>query len=402
MKVLLSAFACNPKEGSEPGNGWNWAIGLANKGFEVHCITRRSSMSDIDSTYRPPNLYIYYVNLPFGLEALYSFSQATMYLHYVFWQFIAYKKARNLHKSIKFNVTHHVTWGSLQLGSFMYKIPVPFVFGPVGGGQISPAAFKKYFGGSWAVEEKRQKVSNFLVKYNPAFKRTLVNASSIWVSNPDTGVLARQHSTLPIYHTLDAALSSSSFPITFQPKANIPEKLKLLWVGRFMPRKGLFLLLEVMENLKRYPGITLTVVGDGEQREMFLKAISNKGLESGVEWIGRVPFDKVKDYYASHDVFFFTSLRDSCPAQVIEAMAFGMPVVTLNLHGQAIIVNEETGFRCDCSNPDRAISSLTNAILTLYANPAMLNKMSKAAYNFAKQQTWEHKINTVVQKSYPI
>ncbi len=51
-----------------------------------------------------------------------------MYLYYILWQWNAYKQAVALHSHYNFDVVHHVTWGSLQMGSFMYKINAPIHF----------------------------------------------------------------------------------------------------------------------------------------------------------------------------------------------------------------------------------------------------------------------------------
>jgi len=399
-KVLLSAFACDPQLGSEAGYGWNWSLGLANKGFEVHCLTRELGKANIDGIIKPHNLYFHYIKLPLGLEKLYSSSRFGMYLYYLLWQLLAYNKARTLNNKLNFNIVHHVTWGSVQLGSFLYKLDIPFIFGPAGGGQISPSAFKNYFGKSWNVEEKRNKVSAFLVKYNPACRNMLKKATTVWVSNQETADLVKKIRFSEVNQTLDTALPLDFYPKNFQPKK--PEKgtLKLLWVGRLMPRKGVMLLLDVMEKLKEYPGIVLTMVGDGEQRERILEAIKFKELGSIVIFKGKVPYEEVKKFYNSHDAFFFTSLRDSGAVQLVEAMAFGMPVVTINLHGQSIIVNDETGFRCPCKDPAEAIEALTNSILKLYCDSDLLGRMSLAAHKYALQQTWDQKIDTVVNQSY--
>lgn len=401
-RLLLSAFACDPTKGSEPGNGWNWAIGLANRGFDVHCITREVSRKGIELQDKPENLHFHYLKLPFGLEKLYFASQPAMYLYYIIWQWCAYRQALRLHRNIKFEVAHHVTWGSLQMGSFMYKLHIPFIFGPAGGGQAAPPAFKAYFKEHWNAEEKRETVTRFMLKYNPACKKMLQQAFVVLVSNKDTLEMAKRNGARNVHFTLDAALPQSFFParqIIRQPEK---EQLKLLWVGRFMPRKGILLLLDVMKELNSYPGITLTVIGDGEMKEIFLDKLKEYKLENKVFWKGKVPFEAVRQYYASHDVFFYTSLRDSCPAQLIEAMAFGMPVVTLNLHGQALIVDDSRGFRALCNTPEEAIENLKEAILTLYTHPALLRSMSIAAYDFAEQQKWEKKINNIVDQYYPI
>ncbi|MCV7215700.1 glycosyltransferase family 4 protein [Mycobacterium crocinum] len=306
-----------------------------------------------------------------------------------------------LHSHYNFDVVHHVTWGSLQMGSFMYKINAPFIFGPAGGGQVAPVAFKKYFGEAWSVEENRDRVGRILLKFNPACKAMLKKAMVVLASNDDTLRMAQVNGASNTTLALDPGLPHWFFPDVNLIKAPEGGTLKLLWVGRLMPRKGTLLLLDVMKELKDYRGITLTVVGDGPMRDVFLKTAKRYGLEATVEWKGRVPFAEVRGYYASHDVFFFTSLRDSCPMQLVEAMAFGMPVVTLDLHGQSLIVDADRGFKCSSDTPDIAIDNLKAAILELYSDPALIGRLSAGAFRFASLQRWDKKIDSIVDKFYP-
>lgn len=400
-KVLLSAFACDPTKGSEPGYGWNWATGLAAKGFEVHCITRSIAKKEIESRQKPANLYFYYLELPFGLERLYSSSAAGMYTYYILWQWFALRKAREIQVKNTFHVAHHVTWGSSQMGSFLYKLNVPFIFGPAGGGQEALPAFKKYFLQYWANEEKRNHMSRLMLRYNPACKSMFRKAKTIIVSNPETLQMVKSAGAKNVEIALDASLPDNFYPPYYIVKDVKQGRLKLLWTGRFLPRKGVLLLLDVMQKLKSYKQITLTVVGDGEMREPFLKTLQEYGLNETVFWKGSVTHEEIKEYYANHDVFFFTSLRDSCPPQCIEAMAYGMPVVTLNLHGQGFIVNDDTGIRCNAGSPEIAIHELKDAILKLANDPALIKKMSIAASAFASKQRWPVKINTIVEQYYP-
>ena len=163
-KVLLSAFACDPSKGSEPNNGWNWSIGLAKKGFEVHCLTRSVGRFEIEKRIIPKNLHFHYVELPFGMEDLYLSSQTKMYIYYMLWQWKAYKVSEKLHRELVFNLVHHVTWANLKMGTFLYKLKVRLILGPFGGGQIPPIAFKKYFGVYWKQEEKRILFNDLFLK----------------------------------------------------------------------------------------------------------------------------------------------------------------------------------------------------------------------------------------------
>jgi glycosyltransferase involved in cell wall biosynthesis len=169
-----------------------------------------------------------------------------------------------------------------------------------------------------------------------------------------------------------------------------------------MPRKGLLMTLDVMARLKNYPNIMLTVLGDGEMKEEVVKKIKENNLGETVKLRGMVPQEEVNACYATHDIFFFNSLRDSGPSQVIDAMAYGLPVVTINIHGQGSIVSDQTGIRCKCDTPEIAVEELEKAILYLYNNPHRVTEMSKAAYEFAKKQTWSSRIQTLVKDHYPV
>jgi glycosyltransferase involved in cell wall biosynthesis len=400
-KILLSAFACEPGKGSEQGNGWNWAIGLVAKGYEVHCLTRTVNQPAIETVPKIKNLHFHYVTMPLGTEALYLMTQASIYLHYMLWQYLAYRRGLSLQRKIDFLVVHHVTWGSLQMGSFLYKLKAPFIFGPAGGGQSAPEHFKQYFMNHWEIEKKREKVSELLIKYNPACKKMLRKAYLVLASNPDTLNLAARIGAKNCKFSLDAALPDGFFPQEVQIKSPGEGHLKLLWVGRFMPRKGVLLILDVMQKLKAMPQITLTIVGHGEMESDIKAKIIEYDLQNTVTMTGKVPYEEVRNYYESHDLFFFTSLRDSCPAQVIEAMAFGMPVVTLDLHGQAILVNDKNGVKCKAEDPGMTILMLKETIVNLYNNPWKIREMSVEAYKFAKKQTWTEKIGNIVDEYYP-
>jgi glycosyltransferase involved in cell wall biosynthesis len=400
-KIILSAFACQPGKGSEEGGGWNWSNGLAKQGYEVHCLTWDLNKEFIENQPPQVGLHFHYVTMPKITRKIFFAPGPAIYGIYLLWQLLAYRKAKRLHKKLQFDIAHHVSWGNIQMGSFLYKLNIPFIFGPAGGGQKAPEAFKAYFKENWSVEIKREKTSNLLLKYNPACKNMLKSAHAVLVPNQDTLILAKNAGAQNCYFSFDAALPESYFPEELKIKEPKSGSLNLLWVGRFESRKGLLLTLEVMRSLKSYPGIKLTVVGYGEREQETRDYIKDNDLAGTVTLTGKVPFETVRDYYAENDVFFFTSLRDSGPAQLIEAMAFGMPVVTINLHGQAILVNDETGIRCSIESPEKTITELKAALIGLLENPKKVTEMSIAAAKFARQQTWSEKIAIITSTYYP-
>jgi len=84
MKLLLSAYACEPSKGSEPGVGWNWTQALFRRGYDVHVITRSNNRSDIESAYKgqSPPITFYYHDLP-RWARFWKYWPGGIYLYYL-------------------------------------------------------------------------------------------------------------------------------------------------------------------------------------------------------------------------------------------------------------------------------------------------------------------------------
>lgn len=406
-KVLLSAYACVPNQGSEEGTGWTYATTLSRNELTVHCLTKKDGRAAIEPILAAglfPNLTVHYVLVPAWVDKFCNSNLIGMYFHYLYWQWSAYRLARNLDQTHCFDLVHHVTYGSIQLGSFMYKLRKPFVFGPVGGGQRAPAAFKRYFGAYWSREWLRDVVGTALEYLNPGFYKSVKSADRVIVTNMDTFALARRLRPMrPIERIWDAGLASSFIPA--QPidrRSTGSESLKLLWVGRMLPRKALELTIQALGRVNPDLPVTLTIVGGkGEMAEHVPAYIEQYGVADRVNWAGHVTFDQVKGYYEGSDVFFFTSLRDSCPHQLLEAMAYSLPVITLHLHGQSELVSETTGIRVPVTSEEKVVAELARAVEWMYHHPDERLAMGRAGYEFAKTQLWDTKIKRFVDDLYP-
>lgn len=403
--ILLSAYACLPNHGSEEGNGWHYATLLSQRGLRVHCLTRadfRPAIEPVLAGGQYPNLTMHYVAVPNWLQRAYG-NLLGMYIHYLWWQWEAARLAQQLDKKENFDLVHHVTYSSLQLGSFMYQLNKPFIFGPVGGGQRVPEAFKKYLGGYWFQETIRDGVSWLLQRCNPGFFRTMQQADMVLISNTDTLLMARKYRQgLPVEKVLDAGIGANFIASTTTERPANPPVLNLLWVGRLLPRKALELTIHAFSRIDPALPIRLTIVGGkGSIATQVPDLIARYGVADRVEWVGQVPYNEVQRYYAQSDVFFFTSLRDSCPMQLMEAMAYSLPVVTLDLHGQSEMIDGANGLKIPVYTPDQVIADLAEAVEWLYHNPEKRLAMGRRAYSFALSHMWEKKINLYTDRLYP-
>ncbi|MCH5234634.1 MAG: glycosyltransferase [Muribaculaceae bacterium] len=104
----------------------------------------------------------------------------------------------------------------------------------------------------------------------------------------------------------------------------------LLFVGQHIWEKGLDIILRTIEELKDIETIKINFIGDGYATNDIIKRVKDKNLEDKVKLNGLITNrEKLSDYYAASDLFFFPSMYDNAPLVVREAAAMGTPALLL-------------------------------------------------------------------------
>lgn len=107
--------------------------------------------------------------------------------------------------------------------------------------------------------------------------------------------------------------------------------LNLLFVGQHIWEKGLETIVSTMESLKDLSFVKINFIGDGYAFSDLQKLIIEKGLSENIKLLGQLTDrQKLSDYYAASDIFFFPSLYDNAPLVVREAAAMGTPSILLD------------------------------------------------------------------------
>ncbi len=392
MKVLISAYACDPTKGSENLRSWNWLLLHLRLGNEVWLFTSIWGKEAIDPYLAEmPKLHVVYVEVPEWVEALDRRRGVWHYVRYLYWQRKAGIVAKKLDKTVDFDLVHHISWGSIQQGSGMWRLNKRLLFGPVGGAQYAPDAFKQYFLDEWkSVELRRKTISDLLTRLNPDCARVLKTADLVWVANNETYALANKLGAKRVEYLTDTNLDPRTLPQVF-PEREPHEHFKILWVGRMLTRKGLLLTFESLSLLDKSIPWTLTVVGDGDQGPLVNGWINELGIADRVNWVGQQPFTYVRQAYLEHDLFLFNSLRDSSADQFIESMSHGLPIVTLDLHGGKVIVPDYAGVKIPVETPDITRQKIADAIADLYYHPEKRDAMARRAYDYVTQEVFPQK-----------
>ncbi|MDR0466197.1 MAG: glycosyltransferase family 4 protein [Deltaproteobacteria bacterium] len=169
--------------------------------------------------------------------------------------------------------------------------------------------------------------------------------------------------------------------------ARLAPPVRLLAVGRFSATKGFEFLLDACKILKdkNFP-FRLTLVGGGGvatggyMGPQLVKMCAKLGLEAYVHMPGLVSHNELPKLLAEHDIFVAPCVvapsgeRDGIPNVIIEAMAFGLPVISTKVNAiQEIVRNGETGVAA----PQRDAAALAEAVVYLTAHPDEARRMAE-------------------------
>lgn len=400
FRVLLSAFACDPVFGSDEEVGWQWAKQLSNRGIDTTVLTRRSHQAAIEaqvlSSGECARVKFIYVDLD-GLHALLKCFNRRNHLYYYIWQWYAYQSAKSLHAKLPFDLIHHVTWVSFRQPSFMGLVGAPFYFGPVAGGDEIPVGYTKAFSSGQKIIESIRSIVNGLVRFDPLMRMTYRHAQKVFFTS--IGHLTRVPAFVGGKSHVELAIGMTPTPlIQMQTQASVKgEGNRLLFVGRCIGLKGMDLGLQIFAKIHRVlPDVTLTIVGDGMDRERWMAVAERLGIASAVEWRGWLVKEVVLDLYNEFDLLFYPSLRDSGGFVVLEALQCGLPVVCFKLGGPGVVVNGSCGAAIEAlSDIAQTIDLYAEAVLTTLARVRTDVTLADACRARVGEFTWDALIHRI-------
>jgi glycosyltransferase involved in cell wall biosynthesis len=152
------------------------------------------------------------------------------------------------------------------------------------------------------------------------------------------------------------------------PEFRIQNPLKVLFLGQVILRKGIQYLIEAARLLKNDP-VHFDVVGPIGISEDALKSAPNN-----MTFYGAISRDKSPDFFSNSHVFVLPTISDGFAITQIEAMAYGLPVITTSYCGE-VVSNGVDGLICEV----RDINELVNTIKSFLEIPERLSLMREAA-----------------------
>jgi len=394
VKLLISAYACEPGRGSEAGVGWNCVLQAA-RFHDVWVLTRKNNRGPIEAaleTAALDNVHFAYFDLP-PWSRFWKRGTRGLHLYYYLWQIGAYLLARGLHRRVSFDLTHHVTFVNYWLPSLVPLLPVPFLWGPVGGGESAPAAFEEFRNPKHRLYEALRDAARSRCRIDPFVVFSAKRAALALATTEATKEKLRSLGCDRVVVASEAALSEAEISTLAALPASSNSDFRLLSVGRLLHWKGFALAIRAFGEFQRsFPDSEYWIAGDGPERESLAQLAAELGLRSQVKFLGLLPRDEVLGKLAQCHALAHPSLHDSGGWVCLEAMAAGRPVVCLDVGGPALQVTAETGIKVAAIEPRQTVRDLSSAFARLAGNPSLRARLGQAGRQRVKQHfCWERK-----------
>lgn len=191
-----------------------------------------------------------------------------------------------------------------------------------------------------------------------------------------------------IYNGIDLENFRKKEYIDVFSKYKIPKEDYLLFVGRIIPRKGIEYLLYSLRKVIECKIINLLLVGEAEPKykEKLNIIIEDLQLKKYVFFLDYVPKKDLLSFYNYCSVFVFPSLVEGFGLVLLEAMAFGKPIVAFNIPGvNKIVKNNKTGILV----PTKDIEGFAEAINTVMENENLRKKMANLGKKEVEKFSWK-------------
>ena len=344
MKLFLSAYACEPGKGSEPGIGWNTALELA-RHHEVHVLTRANNLPSIRealSGYEGPKPVFHGYDLPRWLT-FWKRKRRGYHLYYYLWQYGAFFRYRAL--ANRCDVVQHLTFANWAMPSlFMLCRPVT-VYGPIGEVHTPEVVFRSL---PWrvGVRERLRTWGMWLFTHLEPFRVLTPRGADVILESghPEgrSGFSGKFLSKIRRQHQTGINPGEAEYEVRRGRESD--GKVRLLICSEFVHWKGVTYACEVFGRIASMrEDVELHIYGKGPERAAMERILARHGVSGAVRWFGFVGKREMLQALCDADILLYPSYHHGLATLILQAMWAGLPIVAMLDDPVALAVGEGAG-----------------------------------------------------------
>ena len=386
--------------------GWDAALAVS-ENHECHVVTHISNREPIQRKQADgvgTRIKFHYFGKRFSWHANRFVARLQSWLIFRKWQASLLPFAENLHRKNAFDLTHHVTYVTWRIASPLCYLPVPLVWGPVGGTASIPPAFFGILSTAAKLFEVARQISGAVASRSTAFRNCAANSSVVVAANEETEVFFRRfRPTAPIARLWPVFFNPEQIAALCDPPRLTPPSagpLQLFAGGNLEGRKGVALALEALaEARRRGIQVKYTFGGWGPELSSLRTLACRLRIEDCVEFHQGFERDDYIRRLKESDIYFLPSFRETTPITLIEAAMAGCYPLVADSSGAGEIVRSIGGMAVAACSREQIIAALADALQWCNRNrdavAATARQVSaKAADEFAKAR-YVQRINDI-------
>lgn len=426
-RLLLSAYQCGPGMGSVSQIGWHWYSRLARR-LPVTLLTHSRNRAAIDTAGGPVwESRILYVDTEWFAGPLYRFasrifrnSEHAVFLvssldFYVYDREALRIAGEEIRGGSAWDLVHAPTPVSPLAATRLHRLGLPVVLGPWNGNLGLPPGFRDILrkDSAWLYPVRHLGRLFDAILGGTRHASVLLTATAsttagiprryhhLCVAMLENGVELETFTAAP-WPIAPGVVSKNALEDGPKDEAGLEaggdvEPLRLVFVGRLVPFKGVGMLLDAVSRLSGEIPIRLCIVGEGPMAGEWRAQVARLGLTGQVRFAGNLPPREVaREMHAAH-VFCLPSVRESGGAVLLEAMACARPVIAVGFGGPAEIVDESVGLALPPTGPESVIEGFVAALRDVVRHPETWRRRGEAGRQRAEERySWDAKVDAAV------
>lgn len=385
LRVLMSAFACGPGRGSEPGSGWETVRALAPR-HDLTVVTRSMYRSSIEQEVARQgrlleDVTFVYLDTHVLPEAWLNGSSWGANLIYFIWQ-ARLRRWVQVHAE-RFDIAHHVTFVRYWMAPGVSGVPgLPCVIGPVGGADSAPPSLVRSLSLRGRIAEWTREAVRAAFARLPALRRGVGEAAVCLATSPAAVTALRRLGARDVRLAPDVYVRPEA--IAAVPSVPRDGEPLVVAAGPLIEWKAYH--LAIMAWVRSGVRGRLAVYGRGPSLGRLRRLAVRLGVADRVEFPGVVPRDEFFATLRHASIYLHPSLHDSGGTVIVEAMQFGVPVVCWDHAGPGEMVDDSCGaaVEIDPRGLDTSLEAMSIAIHRLVTDRSARRVAAEGALERAR------------------
>jgi glycosyltransferase involved in cell wall biosynthesis len=388
MKILIAAAACHPTSGSEAYVGWQ-AVAQLRKNHELWVMTSGWCREGIEAFLRDHpewnNVRFHYVDEALPDHPNRLVARIFSWIRYRRWCHKAAVAGGILAAEVDFDIAHHVTMATWRTGSPLAGLGIPWIWGPIGGGEVFPWKLLSVLSFTSILFELVRGVSTLVAQCSQAVRTATKTATLVLPNNPETertvmkmGVPEDRVHRLCQSFLPEGRLECLKRSAWMSPKES--GELRCLAGGNLEGRKGVAIALRALSilSLRGIP-FRYTYLGRGPELDHLKRLALRLRIHDKVEFLDSLSGEEYAEVLRSHHVYLLPSLREGVPVTQMEAMAGGCVPVVADCGGAGPMALAGGSRPVMATSSESTAVSIAERLMRIWEDPDGWSVLSKSA-----------------------